>query len=94
MKGRLETFMSTLNKSTLVRHAELILGQEVSISEPFSAGQNWACFELVVSDGSLIIALVRLPAHSNDAGAVNEESELYSINCKVVTMRFLRKKIT
>lgn len=31
--------MSPLNNSVLVRHAELVMGQPVSISEPFSAGQ-------------------------------------------------------
>ena len=94
MKERLETFMSTLNKSTLVRHAELVMGQKVSISEPFSAGQYWACFELIAADGSLIIARVRLPRHPNNTDAVNEQSELYSITCEVATMMFLRGKVT
>lgn len=85
--------MTTLNKSTLVRHAELAMGQKVSISEPFSAGQYWACFELIAADGSLIIARVQLLRHLNNTDAVNEQSELYSITCEVATMMFLHGKV-
>jgi hypothetical protein len=38
MKERLERFMSIINKSSLVEHTQLIIGQPVSISEAFSAG--------------------------------------------------------
>jgi hypothetical protein len=94
MKEQLETFITTLNKSTLVRHAELIIGQKVSISEPFSAGQYWVRFELIAADGSLIIARVRLPRHPNNTDTVDEQSELYSITCEAVTMMFLHGKAT
>jgi hypothetical protein len=86
--------MSTLNKSVLVRHAELVMGQPVSISEPFSAGQNWARFELIAADSSLVIARVRLSKQLNSTDSVNEQSELHSITCEVATMMFLREKIT
>lgn len=94
MKERLESFMSTLNKSTLVQHAEQVMGQKFSISEPFSAGQYWACFELIAANGSLIIARVRLPRHPDSTDAVSEQSELYSITCEVATMAFLQEKVT
>lgn len=94
MKERLEMFMSTLNKSTLVQHAEHVMGQKYSISEPFSAGEYWACFELIAEDGNLVIARVRLPRHPDSADAVNEQSELYSITCEIATMNFLREKVT
>jgi hypothetical protein len=86
--------MSTLSKSILVRHAELVMCQPVSISEPFSAGQNWPCFELIVADSSLVIARVRLPKKLNSTDSVNEQSVLYSISCEVATMIFLGEKIT
>ena len=94
MKERLETFMSTLNKSILVQHAEHVIGQKFSISEPFSAGQYWVCFELISADGSLVIARVRLPRHPDSTDAVTEQSEIYSITCEVATMTFLREKVT
>ncbi|RDL40602.1 Uncharacterized protein BP5553_00581 [Venustampulla echinocandica] len=56
MKERLESFMRIVNKLLLVEHAQLITSQSVSISEPFSAGQFWYCFELLAADGRLIIA--------------------------------------
>lgn len=86
--------MITLEKSALVRHAELVMGQKYLISKPFSAGQYWACFELIAADGSLIIARVRLPKHPNSTNTVNDQSELYSITCEVATMMFLHGKVT
>lgn len=74
--------------------AEHVMGQNFSISESFSAGQYWACFELISVDGSLIIAHVRLPRHSDSTGVVSEQSELYFITCDVATMNFLRESIT
>lgn len=94
MKERLERFMSKLNKSTLVQHAEHVMGKNFSISEPFSAGQYWACFELIAADDSLIIARVRLPRHPNSTNAVDEQSESYSITCEVATMNFLCENLT
>lgn len=47
MKQRLEGLLAKLNKTALLRHAELIKGQEISMSEPFSAGQYWICFEMI-----------------------------------------------
>ncbi|MCJ1466191.1 hypothetical protein MMC07_004810 [Pseudocyphellaria aurata] len=87
--------MSTLNKSALVQHAEHVMGQKFSISEPFSAGQYWACFELVGADDTLVIARVRLPRHpDSSADAINEQSELHSITCEVATMTFLRETVS
>jgi hypothetical protein len=91
MKERLERFISITNKSSLVEHTQLILGQPVSISEAFSAGQFWCCFELVAADGRLIIARVRLPRHPDSTDGVNEHSEMYSIQCEVATMKFLHE---
>lgn len=63
MKERLERFMASINKPALVEHAEIVLNSPVSMSEPFSAGQYWCCFELVAPDARLIFARVRLPKH-------------------------------
>jgi hypothetical protein len=79
MKERLERFMSIINKSSLVEHTQLIIGQTVSISEAFSAGQFWCCFELLAADGQLIVARVRLPKHPDSTDGANEHSEMYSI---------------
>jgi hypothetical protein len=94
MKERLQTLLDKLDKSVLVRHAELIKGQKFSISDPFSAGQYWICFELVAEDGSLVIARVRLPRHPDLPSTVSEEDELYSIVCEVATMRFVRRSLS
>lgn len=63
MKERLEMLLANLDKPALIRHAELIKGQKLTMSDPFSAGQYWVCFEMVADDGSLVIARVRLPRH-------------------------------
>jgi len=86
--------MSIINKSSLVEHTQLIIDQPVSISQAFSAGQFWCCFELLADDGRLIIARVRLPRHPDSTDSANEHSELYSIECEVATMNFLHEKVT
>lgn len=55
MKERLERFMTLIDRSSLMEHTQLIIDQPVSISEAFSAGQFWCCFELLAADGQLII---------------------------------------
>lgn len=70
MKERLQSPLAQLNKSVLVRHAELIKGQKVAMSEPFSAGQYWICFELIAEDGTLVIcprATTSPPSHSSNS---------------------------
>ena len=94
MKQRLEGLLAKLDKSVLLRHAELIKGQKISMSEPFSAGQYWICFEMVAEDDSLIIARVRLPRHPDTLPTVNEKDEQYSIACEVSTMRFVRQTLS
>jgi len=94
MKERLERFISIINKSSLIEHTQFIAGQSVSISEAFSAGQSWCCFELLAADGRLIIARVRLPRHPDSTDGANEHSELYSIECEVATMKFFHENVT
>jgi hypothetical protein len=94
MKERLESFMGSINKPALLQHAQSILSQPLTMSEAFSAGQFWCCFELVAADGRLIIARVRLPRHPDSAKEINDDSELYSIRCEVATMEFLHENIT
>lgn len=94
MKKRLEDLIATLNKKVLIDHAERITGQKISMSEPFSAGQYWMCFELVAEDETLIIARVRLPRHPNAAPTVSEKDEQYSIACELSAMRFVRRKLS
>ncbi|KAF4970792.1 hypothetical protein FZEAL_9972, partial [Fusarium zealandicum] len=93
MKERLEGLLAKLDKGVLVQHAKLIKGKKFTMSEPFSAGQYWICFEMIAEDGSLIIARVRLPRHPDTLPTVSEADELYSIACEVSTMRFVRQKL-
>lgn len=95
MKERIEILLAKLDKSVLVRHTESILKQPVTLSEPFSAGQYWICFEMVAPEsGQLIIARVRLPRHPDIPEELDEQSELRSIRCEVETMRFVRDHLT
>ncbi|OAQ66198.1 phosphotransferase enzyme family domain-containing protein [Pochonia chlamydosporia 170] len=94
MKERLEGLIAKLDKKALLNHAELIKGQKFSMSEPFSAGQYWICFELVAEDDSLVIARVRLPRHPDIPQTVSEEDEEYSIACEVSAMRFVRQRLS
>ncbi|KAJ2892886.1 hypothetical protein MKZ38_009264 [Zalerion maritima] len=94
MKERLQGLLAKIDKSVLVRHAELIKGQKVTMSQPFSAGQHWICFEMIAEDGSLVIARVRLPRHPNTPPTVTEEDELYAIACEVATMKFVRQSLS
>ncbi|KAK4038016.1 hypothetical protein C8A01DRAFT_48310 [Parachaetomium inaequale] len=91
MQERLQTLLFKLDKSVLLRHAESVTGQRLTMSEPFSAGQYWICFELVAEDGSLVIARVRLPRHPDLPSTVTEKDELYSISCEVSTMQFVSR---
>ena len=63
------------------------------MSEPFSAGQYWICFEIIADDGSLVIARVRLPRHPDTPATITEEDESYAIGCEVTTMEFVRQKL-
>ena len=87
MKERLEKFMSDVNKSALAEHASVVAGKEMKMSEPFSAGQYWCCFELVADDGQLIIARVRLPPLPNASGSLDQR---YRIECEVATIAYVR----
>lgn len=95
MKERIQVLLAKLDKSALVRHTESILKQPVTLSEPFSAGQYWICFEMVAPEsGQLIIARVRLPRHPDIPEELDEQSELYSITCEVQTMRYIKDHLT
>ncbi|CAK7219178.1 hypothetical protein SEUCBS140593_003803 [Sporothrix eucalyptigena] len=93
MKERLQDTISKLDTSFLVDHAERILGQPVTLSKQFSAGQYWICFELVAANEGLVIARVRLPRHPDMPASLSDEDEQYSINCEVATMKYVRKKL-
>ena len=93
MKERLEAALEQIDMSALIRHAERIKGQKITMSQPFSAGQYWICFEMVVEDGSLIIARVRLPRHPDIPVTVSEEDEAYAIACEVAAMELVRQKL-
>ncbi|KAK1250800.1 hypothetical protein MKX07_005355 [Trichoderma sp. CBMAI-0711] len=66
------------------------------MSEPFSAGQHWCCFELVAPDDEsrFLIARVRLPKHPENIMSVPDEADEYLIQCEVATMKFLQAKVT
>lgn len=93
MRERLKGHIEKLDTSILARHAQQILGQKVTISDPFSAGQYWICFEMVAEDGSLIIARVRLPRHPSLPATCSDEDERYLIDCEVATMNFVRQNL-
>ncbi|PVI04277.1 hypothetical protein DM02DRAFT_586500 [Periconia macrospinosa] len=94
MKQRLELFMDTIHKPALLDHVERISGKKANMSEPFSAGQYWCCFEFILDDQNLIIARVRLPRHPDSNENMTEEAELYAIQCEVETMEFLQHNST
>ncbi|KAK7923671.1 hypothetical protein PG985_007742 [Apiospora marii] len=93
MQERLESALAMLHKDVLLAHAERLRGQKLRMSEPFSAGQYWVCFEMMAEDGSLVIARVRLPRHPNSLSTVSEEDERYALACEVATMRFVKQKL-
>jgi len=83
--------MASINKTALAEHASAVLGSPASMSEPFSAGQYWCCFELVAPDDRLLVARVRLPKHP-ESNATDADEE-YLIQCEVATMEFLRGSV-
>jgi hypothetical protein len=86
MKERLQTALGQID--------ERIKGQKLTLSQPFSAGQYWICFEMVAEDRSLVIARVRLPRHPNIPVTVTEEDEAYATACEVATMVFIRQRLS
>lgn len=88
----LKSFIDTIDRSSLVEHAQLIFSRLVSISDRFHVGVDWCLYELLTSDERIIIARMRLPKHPNAIDA-NEDSEKYAIECEVATMRFLQNKV-
>ena len=93
MKERLEAAIEKIDKTVLIQHAESIKGQKVTMSQPFSAGQYWVCFEMVAEDESLIIARLRLPRHPDAPTTVADDDESYAIDCEITTMKFVRQKL-
>ncbi|KAL2891241.1 Phosphotransferase enzyme family protein [Ceratocystis lukuohia] len=91
---RLHYILGVIDKPALIRHAESIKGQKFTMSEPFSAGQNWICFEMVgQDDGSLIIARVRLPRHPDYPFPISDAEKQYALECEVSTMRYVRCRL-
>ncbi|ATY63594.1 hypothetical protein A9K55_008939 [Cordyceps militaris] len=93
MKERLEDALEIINKVALISHAEHVVGRKFGMSEPFSAGQYWICFELVAEDGSLVIARVRLPRHPEVSLTATDNDLEYAIECEIATMRYVRSKL-
>lgn len=93
MRQRLERALETIKKGSLIDHAEHVTGQKMVMSEPFSAGQYWICFELVGEDGTLVIARVRLPRHPDAPPTVTDEDMEYATQCEIATMRCVRDRV-
>lgn len=93
MKERLQAALANIDKSALIRHAQRIKGQQLIMSEPFSAGQYWICFEMVAEDKSIVIARIRLPRHPDIPATVSEEDAAYAISCEVAAMEFVRLRL-
>ncbi|KAK2593466.1 hypothetical protein QQS21_008839 [Conoideocrella luteorostrata] len=93
MKERLQEALEKVDKSVLILHAERIKGQKVAMSQPFSAGQYWICFEMIAEDGSLIIARVYLPRHPDSPNTMCDEDKAYAIVCEATTMEFVKKRL-
>ncbi|KAF6804847.1 hypothetical protein CMUS01_14754 [Colletotrichum musicola] len=92
-RARLQTAITTINKSALVEHAQHIKGQDVTMSLPFSVGQCSVCFELVAEDGTLIIAKVAMPHDPDDPAARSPEKQAYSLACEASTLQFVKLKM-
>lgn len=93
MKERLESALQSVDKAALIAHGESITGQRLSMSEPFSAGQYWICFEMVAEDESSMIARVRLPRHPETPARIRDEDVAYATSCEVATMQYVRSKL-
>ncbi|POR37448.1 Uncharacterized protein TPAR_02355 [Tolypocladium paradoxum] len=93
MTQRLEAALEAIDKTILVKHAQCIKGQRVTMSEPFSAGEYWICFEMIAEDGDLIIARVRLPRHPDVPSSLAEEEEAYAIQCELAAMKLVKKRL-
>ncbi|KAK3352528.1 hypothetical protein B0T25DRAFT_542180 [Lasiosphaeria hispida] len=75
-----------------IEHALDILGVSVTISEPFSIGQSWCCFELVAPDREgFIIARLQIP--QDPESATSGGADNYAIECEVATMAFVRDNV-
>ena len=94
MKERLESHVQSLDTCILKQHVQEVIGEPVTLSTPFSAGQYWVCFEFITADGRLVIARVRLPRHPSLPPTYVDEDELYQINCEVATMNLVRQKLS
>ncbi|KAB8346368.1 hypothetical protein FH972_023410 [Carpinus fangiana] len=89
-KERLELFLSTVNREAFVEHVFRLTGKQCSVSEPFSAGQYWCCFELVADDGDLYIARARLPPHPSQK--VPADVARHRAENEIATMRLVRQR--
>lgn len=93
MKERIESVLARIDKAALVRHAQRVCEQKYTMSEPFSAGQYWVCFELVGEDGSLVIARVRLPPHPDSSENTGKKARPFSAASEVETMRYVKANV-
>lgn len=93
MKQRLEHAWAQINKSVIVKQAELVVNRTFRMSDPFSAGQYWICFELVAEDESLVIARVRLPRHPELLNTMTQDDEEYMMQFEVATMQYINHKL-
>ncbi|KAL6695870.1 hypothetical protein J3F84DRAFT_372241 [Trichoderma pleuroticola] len=93
MKERLQAALAKIDKNALIHHAQRIKGQQLIMSQPFSAGQYWICFEMVAQDKSIVIARVRLPRHPDIPTTISEEDVPYAIDCEVAAMEFVRLRL-
>lgn len=85
----MKQFLKTINKPAITAHASAITDKNLTMSEPFSAGQDWCCFEMVAGDDdeTLVIARVQLPAlPETQAQALDRD---YRTKCEVATMPYL-----
>lgn len=94
MKERLENALKRINKAALTAHAGEVTKKNMTMSEPFSAGQYWICVELVAADGTLAIARVRLPRHPETPPTITDQDTAYATQCEIATMRYVRSKLT
>lgn len=94
MKERIEELLSKFDKSAVLRHTESLLGQKSTLSEPFSCGEYWACFEMIAQkSGMLVIARVRLPKHPNGPDTLDEQTELNNLKYEIETMKYIKDRL-
>ncbi|KAJ2989404.1 hypothetical protein NUW58_g3484 [Xylaria curta] len=94
MKERLQAALGQIDKRALVRHAERIKGQKLTMSQPFSPASIGSAWRWLLKTGALLLPEFACPATPDIPVTVTAEDEAYTIECEVATMEFIRQRLT